>query len=99
MTHVILGVPANCETSDFERSDADFELHGIWTVSLWDSISGLPDLITGHTAECHVESQSALKAEFLSPGMGYSGIYPGNPRDRRASFTWRCCEDHPCCYY
>ena len=30
--------------------------------------SGLPDLLAGHAAaECHVESQSALKAEFLSP--------------------------------
>ena len=69
MTHAMVGL-AKCETSDFERSGSDFELLGIWTVS------ELRNLVAGRAAKCHVESQSALKAEFLSAsGMGYSGIY------------------------
>ena len=69
MTHVILGVSANCETSDFERSDADFEQHGIWTVSLWDSISRWPDLKKQVTQLSATSSRSQLSRPIYLSGI------------------------------
>ena len=63
MTHVILGVSANCETSDFERSD------GIWTVSLWDSISRLPDLKKQVTQLSATSSRSQLSRPIYLSGI------------------------------
>ena len=43
---------------------------------------------TGHTAECHVESQSALKAEFLS---GIPGIVEPVREDVVITLAVTCC--------